>query len=107
MGGLQPAEDIPALTVTGQPQRDVISAPEDTEKVGVRVVGAVVVGRTDHAGPVSVQGHGGQGLLADDDRVHELHGHVLRVGGRTAVAEGEDLPTGGEASAPSRGTCRR
>ncbi len=55
-------------------------------------------GDTGQARHVACEGHGGQRPLADNDRVHELDGDVLRIGGLRARAEHQQRPAGLEAA---------
>ena len=71
--------------------------------VGEDLVEALPGGEAGERGRVVGQGEGGQGPLAHDDRVDELDGDVLGVGGATAVAEDEELAAAGGTGPPSRG----
>ncbi len=52
---------------------------------------ALAGGYPGHGGHIRGKRDGGQRALADDHRVHELHGHVLRVGAGRADAEDDQL----------------
>ena len=48
--------------------------------------------QTEHGSNIIRQGDGRQRALANDDRMHELDGHMLGVRRRTARAEDEQAP---------------
>jgi hypothetical protein len=94
--GPQARPYVGAVAVDRDPERDVVGAAQHVDLVGVDPVEPLAGGDAHQGRGVAGEGEGGEGALAHDDRVDELDGDVLGVGGAGAVAENQQPPTSGE-----------
>ena len=102
--GFDGAQHVGAVARRGKGHQHVAGASESGHLTGKDVVVAVVVAHGGQRGRVHGKGHGGQGRTLHEKASQKFAGHVLRVGGASAVAAHEDLAAAGKTARQS--ACR-